>query len=308
MTISQNLLLQTRFAQEQKRQLYHLPEYLVEWRQGQLFIKLSQQAKEYNLSIIEDKQFLVECLKNSSAKLLRVEQNLGETGIKIWADASEQAKKVVFLQLPSNNKLPNKQGRISWVLKRLIDWVAAALLLLALSPLMLGLILLISIYMPGPIFFRQWRVGQRGKLFQIIKFRTMVVDAEKLHHQVMGNQKGLHKLIDDPRITGLGRWMRKYSIDELPQLLNVLRGEMSLVGPRPWALYDALRISLDGQKRLNALPGITGPWQVGARSNLLDLEAVNRLDLEYLESWSLLQDLKILMLTVTKVFSGFGAY
>ena len=308
MTISQNLLLQTRFAQKQKRQVHHLPEYLVKWRQGQLFIKLSQQANEYNLSIIEDKQFLVECLKNSSAKLLRVEHNLGETKIKVWADASEQAKKVVFLQLPSNNKLPNKQGRISWVLKRLIDWVGAALLLLALSPFMLGLILLISIYMPGPIFFRQWRVGQRGKLFQIIKFRTMVVDAEKLHHQVMGNQTGLHKLIDDPRITGLGRWMRKYSIDELPQLLNVLRGEMSLVGPRPWALYDALRISPEGQKRLNALPGITGPWQVGARSNLLDLEAVNRLDLEYLESWSLLQDLKILMLTVTKVFSGFGAY
>lgn len=308
MTISQNLLLQTRFAQEQKRQVYHLPEYLVKWRQGQLFIKLSQQANEYNLSVIEDKQFLIECLKNSSAKLLRVEHNLGETKIKVWADASEKAKKVVFLQLPSNNKLPNKQGRISWVLKRLIDWVGAALLLLALSPFMLGLILLISIYMPGPIFFRQWRVGQRGKLFQIIKFRTMVVDAEKLHHQVMGNQTGLHKLIDDPRITGLGRWMRKYSIDELPQLLNVLRGEMSLVGPRPWALYDALRISPEGQKRLNALPGITGPWQVGARSNLLDLEAVNRLDLEYLESWSLLHDLKILILTVTKVFSGFGAY
>ena len=308
MTIYQNLLPQTRFAQKQKRQVYHLPEYLVKWRQGQLFIKLSQQANEYNLSMIEDKQFLVECLKNSSAKLLRVEHNLGETKIKVWADASEQAKKVVFLQLPSNNKLPNKQGRISWVLKRLIDWVGAALLLLALSPFMLGLILLISIYMPGPIFFRQWRVGQRGKLFQIIKFRTMVVDAEKLHHQVMGNQTGLHKLIDDPRITGLGRWMRKYSIDELPQLLNVLRGEMSLVGPRPWALYDALRISPEGQKRLNALPGITGRWQVGARSNLLDLEAVNRLDLEYLESWSLSHDLKILILTVTKVLSGFGAY
>ncbi len=308
MTISQNTFIQTRFVQEQKRQVYNLPEYLVEWRQGQLFIKLSQQAKENNLSVIEDKKLLGEWLKNSSPKLLRVEQNLGETGIKIWADASEQVKKVVFLQLPSNNKLPNKQGRISWVLKRLIDWVAATLLLLILSPLMLGLILLISISMPGPIFFRQWRVGQRGKLFQIIKFRTMVVDAEKLHHQVMGNQKGLHKLIDDPRITGLGRWMRKYSIDELPQLFNVLRGEMSLVGPRPWALYDALRISPEGQKRLNALPGITGPWQVGARSNLLDLEAVNRLDLEYLESWSLLQDLKILLLTVTKVFSGFGAY
>lgn len=173
---------------------------------------------------------------------------------------------------------------------------------------MLGLMLLMQVYSPGPIFFQQWRVGERGKLFRVLKFRTMMVDAEKLHHQVMGNQKGLHKREDDPRVTPLGRWLRKYSLDELPQLINVLRGEMSLVGPRPWALYDAVRISPEGQKRLRALPGITGVWQVEARSNLLELEAVNRCDLEYLRTWSLWGDLKILLLTLPKVLSGFGAY
>ena len=122
------------------------------------------------------------------------------------------------------------------------------------------------------------------------------------------NQKGLHKLEQDPRITCLGKWLRKYSLDELPQLFNVLRGEMSLVGPRPWALYDALRLEEKGKKRLNALPGITGAWQVTARSKLLDLDAVTNCDLEYLYDWSLVKDLKILMLTVPKVVNGSDAY
>lgn len=308
MTITQNLFLETGSPFQENKQNYHLAQYVFERRQRQLFVRFKHQDNEFDLSIIENKHWLIDCLKSSSAQLLKLDQNIGEAGIKFWANASEQAKKAVFLQLPSNDKLPKNQGQIGWMLKRLMDWVAATLLLLGLAPLMLVIILLIGIHMPGPIFFRQWRVGKRGKLFQIIKFRTMVVDAENLHHQVMGSQKGLHKLIDDPRITPLGQWMRKYSMDELPQLLNVLRGEMSLVGPRPWALYDALRISPEGQKRLNALPGITGPWQVGARSNLLDLEAVNHMDLEYLEEWSLLQDIKILMLTIIKVFSGCGAY
>jgi lipopolysaccharide/colanic/teichoic acid biosynthesis glycosyltransferase len=266
----------------------------------------SQRTKDF-LPTIENKHCLVEYLKHSSVQLLCVDQNLGELGIKLWADASVQVKKAVFLRLPSNYKLPNKRNRISWGLKRLIDMITAALLLVTLSPLLLVLVLLIRVHMPGPILFRQWRVGERGKLFQIIKFRTMVVDAEKLHHQVMANQIGLHKLKDDPRITSLGRWMRKYSVDELPQLFNVLRGEMSLVGPRPWALYDALRICPERQQRLNALPGITGPWQVEARSNLLELDAVNNYDLEYLDNWSLWKDLKILLVTIPKVFSGFGA-
>jgi len=136
----------------------------------------------------------------------------------------------------------------------------------------------------------------------------MTIDAEEQHHQVMGDQSGLHKLVADPRTTSIGKWLRKYSLDELPQLFNVLRGEMSLVGPRPWALYDALRIDEAGKTRLNALPGITGAWQVETRSQLLDLNAVNKCDLEYLGSWSLIKDLKILLLTIPKVISGSGAY
>lgn len=307
MTISQNLIAQKYLLVAQNEPTPKLAYYSLKLRRGQLLVMRSQQAQEISLPSIEEKQYLAECLKHLSVKLLYLDQNLGEAGIKLCADASLQVKKAVFLRLPSNYQLPKKRALISWGLKRMIDWIVAALLLLVLSPLMLGLALLISFYMPGPIFFKQWRVGQRGKLFQIIKFRTMVVDAEELHHQVMTNQTGLHKLRDDPRITPLGRWMRKSSLDELPQLFNVLQSQMSIVGPRPWALYDALRISPDGQKRLNALPGITGAWQVAARSNLLDLDAVNKFDLEYLDNWSLWKDLRILLLTIPKVFLGFGA-
>ena len=304
MTIYTNFPLQPQSPAEQKPQTYHLSLQMLKWRRGQLLVRSSQQVY---LSVIENKQWLIECLKHSLVKIIRVDQAIGEEGLKCWADASEQAKKKIFLRIPSQYQLL-KTRSLSWVLKRLIDWCVSTLLLLALSPLMLMLVLLMRIYSPGPIFFRQWRVGRRGQLFRIIKFRTMIVDAERLHHQVMTNQTGLHKLKDDYRITPLGRWMRKYSLDELPQLFNVLRGEMSLVGPRPWALYDALRINPEGQKRLNALPGITGAWQIEARSTLLDLDEVNNLDLKYLGNWSLAQDLKIMLLTIPKVILGFGAY
>jgi lipopolysaccharide/colanic/teichoic acid biosynthesis glycosyltransferase len=299
---------QTYSSLEHKQQHNYLHSCILKWRQKQLWVTLSQQSKQPYLPLLESEQWLVDCLKHSPVRLVRIDPNLGEKELRFWADVCKQAKKAVFLQLPSTYELPKKKSPRSWWLKRLIDWSIATLLLLLLSPVMLGLVLLIHIYSPGPIFFRQWRVGKRGKLFRIFKFRTMVVDAEKLHHQVMGEQKGLHKRKDDPRITSLGCWMRKYSLDELPQLFNVLQGDMSLVGPRPWALYDAVRISPKGQQRLNALPGITGAWQVEARADLLDLDAVNNCDLEYLRCWSIGRDLKILLLTVPKVLSGFGAY
>jgi lipopolysaccharide/colanic/teichoic acid biosynthesis glycosyltransferase len=233
---------------------------------------------------------------------------MGELNLIRWADASHWAKKPAYLRLPGTSQLPQKQHPIRWGLKRIFDWIVAALLLVFLSPLMLWITLLMTVFSPGPIFFYQWRVGERGKLFRIIKFRTMKVGAEQLHHQIMGGQPGLHKLKDDPRITPLGRWMRRYSLDELPQLINVLRGEMSLVGPRPWAIYDAVRISPDLQHRLNALPGMTGAWQVQSRSTVLDLGTVNRGDLRYLSGWSLWKDFWFLLLTIPKVIAGFGAY
>ncbi len=291
-----------------EQQAYRLSNYNIIWRQRQLLVKLFHQFEQPLLLRAQSEQWLSERLKRSSIKLIRLDPDLGETQINLWVNAAEKANKKVFLHLPSTQLVPKKHKALSWFLKRLFDRFAAAFLLLLIAPLMLFIAALICIYSPGPIFFQQWRVGERGKLFKILKFRTMVVNAEKLHHLVMGNQDGLHKLKDDPRLTPIGAWLRRYSLDELPQLINVLRGEMSLVGPRPWALYDALRLDLEGKIRLNALPGITGAWQVKARSNLVEINAVNSIDLEYLRSWSFGEDLKILIMTLPKVILGFGAY
>jgi lipopolysaccharide/colanic/teichoic acid biosynthesis glycosyltransferase len=285
----------------------YLPACRLKWRKKILWVtKVTE-----NLDLIpalKRQQWLQDCLNNSWVKAVCLDSSLGEKGIGIWADTCRQAKKKVFLRITSSHQILDRYTQVCWRIKRVFDWIAAAILLLLLSPVMLAIALLVKFSSPGTIFFRQWRVGKRGKLFQIYKFRTMTIDAETKHHEVMGDLNGLHKLENDPRITSLGKWLRKYSLDELPQLFNVLRGEMSLVGPRPWALYDALRLGTAGQERLNALPGITGAWQVESRSKLLDLNAVTKCDLEYLHDWSLVRDLKILLLTVPKVLSGFGAY
>lgn len=282
--------------------------YALTWRQKQLLLTVSPQPTTPPLTALDSEQLLAECLERSPIHLVKLTPDIGEAALAMWADACAKANKGAYLSVPSTAFLPKKQNRLKWWLKRIVDWSAAALLMLVIGPLMLGLSVLMLLQSPGPIFFSQWRVGERGKLFRILKFRTMVTGAELYHHQVMGHQTGLHKREDDPRVTPIGRWMRKYSLDELPQIINVLRGEMSLVGPRPWALYDAVRLSPAVRQRLNALPGITGIWQVTGRSHLRDLDAVNRVDLRYLGNWSLRQDFKILLLTVPKVLSGFGAF
>ncbi|ELS30984.1 MULTISPECIES: heterocyst development glycosyltransferase HepC [Pseudanabaena] len=247
-------------------------------------------------------------VNRSNVNLIRVEPEIGEAKLKNLADVCLRSQKDVYLNLPQADELPQVRRAIAWTIKRTFDWLAALVILIILSPVMLALAAIVASTSGGSVFFHQWRVGENGKLFRIIKFRTMIADADKLHHLVMSGQTGLHKCEDDPRITPAGRWMRKYSLDELPQLFNVLRGEMSLVGPRPWALYDALRISGDRQRRLNSLPGVTGAWQVSARSTMLDLDAVTDCDLSYLRDWTIWSDLKILLMTVPKVLSGFGAF
>ncbi len=279
------------------------------WRQRQLIVRLAGSCDNcLTFPPFSRHEWLTDCLQRSSIQLVKLDLSLGETNLKTWADACDKAHKRAYVRLPTTSQLPQKQHPFNWRLKRICDWLIAALLLILLGPVMAWVALLITLFSPGPIFFCQWRVGERGKLFKIIKFRTMDIGAEQLHHQVMGTQEGLHKLKDDPRITSLGRWIRRYSLDELPQLFNVLRGEMSLVGPRPWALYDAVRISPDLQHRLNALPGITGAWQVEARATVRDLSTVNRGDLRYLHGWSLWKDFRFLLLTIPKVIAGFGAY
>lgn len=281
------------------------------WRLNQLIVRpptpLAQTRSRPPLPPLSDPAWLVECLRRSPVRLVRVDPAVGETELRAWAQACDRAGKTLYLRLPSAAQLPAK--RSAWRCKRILDWAGAAVLLTLLSPIMVGIAIAVSLTSPGAILFAQWRVGERGRLFRVLKFRTMVENAEQQHHRIMANQRigQLHKREDDPRITSIGRFLRRYSLDELPQLINVLRGEMSLVGPRPWAIYDAIRIRPQLQSRLNALPGITGAWQIEARSTLLDLDAVNDRDLEYLRNWSLQGDLKILLRTLPKVLSGFGA-
>jgi exopolysaccharide biosynthesis polyprenyl glycosylphosphotransferase len=194
--------------------------------------------------------------------------------------------------------------------KELVDRLGAALLIALLSPLLLALALCISLGSPGPVLFRQVRVGRHGREFVMYKFRSMYQDAEArlAGLQELNEYDGvLFKIRDDPRVTRVGRWLRRLSLDELPQLLNVLRGQMSLVGPRPPLPEEVTAYPDDMRRRLAVKPGMTGLWQVSGRSDLSWEEAV-RLDLRYVENWSLSLDLVIMLRTLTAVARSSGAY
>ncbi len=200
---------------------------------------------------------------------------------------------------------------VSFWLKRSIDLVAASLILVLISPILLLISVLIRSSSPGPIFYRQYRVGLKGRHFQVWKFRTMVENASALQQELESKNeiKGgvLFKIKDDPRITKVGKFLRRYSLDELPQLFNVLQGEMSLVGPRPLPLRDVAKFSKDQFLRHEVLPGITGLWQVKGRSNI-DSDEVFYWDTIYILQWSLTLDLSILLQTVRVVLTRDGAY
>jgi exopolysaccharide biosynthesis polyprenyl glycosylphosphotransferase len=198
-------------------------------------------------------------------------------------------------------------GRVA---KSIFDRVSATVGLIVLAPIMIMLAVAIRLDSPGPAIFRQVRVGRGGREFVIFKFRTMVVDAERRRYELAGHNVGdgvLFKMHADPRITKLGRWMRRLSIDELPQLINVVRGEMSLVGPRPPLAEEVAAYPADMRRRLVVSPGLTGLWQVSGRSDL-SWEDTVRLDLRYVENWSFSLDLVILLRTLSAVFRSSGAY
>lgn len=202
---------------------------------------------------------------------------------------------------------------ISWrsLLKMLIDFVGALLLLILLAVPMLVVAIFIKVTSPGPVLFRQSRSGLNGSPFTIYKFRTMVSNAEQLKHEleVMNEMRGpVFKVTKDPRITPIGKWLRRYSVDELPQLFNVVRGEMSLVGPRPLPVDEVRRFhDLSHRRRLSVKPGLTCLWQVSGRNKIVEFQDWVRLDLEYIDNWSLWLDFKILLRTIPAVLAGTGA-
>ena len=201
-------------------------------------------------------------------------------------------------------------AKSSWALmfKRVLDIALSAFALLVLAPLLLGIMAAIRATSPGPIFFVQRRSTLRGREFSMVKFRTMVQNAEQIraqldaHNEVSGP---VFKMKDDPRITPVGRWLRRYSLDELPQLWNVLKGDMSLVGPRPPIPAEVAKYENWQRRRLSMRSGCTCLWQIGERNNL-PFEEWMRLDLKYIDTWSLALDFQIMLKTLGAIFRGTG--
>jgi exopolysaccharide biosynthesis polyprenyl glycosylphosphotransferase len=201
----------------------------------------------------------------------------------------------------------------SWplIIKQAVDYAGASVGLLLLAPLFVATALLIRLTSPGPVLFRQLRSGLNGSPFTIYKFRTMVTNAEQLQHelQAMNEMSGpVFKVSQDPRITRTGKWLRRTSVDELPQLFNVLRGQMSLVGPRPLPVDEVRRFHDPAhRRRLSVKPGITCLWQISGRSEIKEFRDWVRLDLEYIDHWSLKLDAEILLRTLPAVLRATGA-
>jgi exopolysaccharide biosynthesis polyprenyl glycosylphosphotransferase len=207
--------------------------------------------------------------------------------------------------------IPLHRGEVpilGMALKRMLDIVASSVALVLLMPVLAAIAIAVRADTAGPIFYASERIGKKGRVFRCFKFRTMVPDAERRRTEVLHmNERDtvLFKITNDPRITRSGSILRKYSLDELPQLFNVLRGDMSLVGPRPPIASEVKRYELNHLRRLDVVPGITGLWQVQARQDP-SFDSYISLDRAYIESWSLWLDIKILVRTIGVVFSGTG--
>jgi lipopolysaccharide/colanic/teichoic acid biosynthesis glycosyltransferase len=255
---------------------------------------------------VTDKQFqdVVDAALAGGCQLLSVPREVELAGVHpntVW----RRGQALVQLTAPS---LHGPQ----LIAKRAVDLVGATIGLILATPLLAVLAVLIKLGSRGPVFFTQERVGRGSRLFKIIKLRTMVDGAEAKRDQLLSQSvyrdPRLFKVPSDPRMTRLGRWLRRTSLDELPQLVNVLRGEMSLVGPRPPLPSEVVLYEAHHYARFDVKPGITGPWQVAGRNQITDFERVIALETRYIREWSLLSDLGILLRTVRVVAQMRGAH
>jgi exopolysaccharide biosynthesis polyprenyl glycosylphosphotransferase len=197
------------------------------------------------------------------------------------------------------------------IFKRMLDILVGTIGFLGLVVLYPLLAIIIKITSPGPVFFRQVRVGRNGKRFIIYKFRTMQADAERQKKELLAHNEldgAVFKIKDDPRVTRVGKFMRKFSLDELPQFINVLKGEMSLVGTRPPTPDEVCQYEKWHHRRISVRPGITGLWQVSGRNKISNFDDIVKLDLTYIDSWSIWLDCKIILKTIFVIFQRDAAY
>lgn len=290
----------------------------------------SELAEFEGIRIVSDEKGLVDYCKGASLDEIIIAVD-GKNRKEIVAELEILAQMGITIHyhipLPELNSVGNKElsrfGRFYTVtyanrvaptgqiiLKRMLDLagaLAGCVILLITTVIITPVIKLES---PGPVFFAQKRVGRNGRIFKMYKFRSMYVDAEERKRELMAQNEmsGLmFKMENDPRITKVGRFMRRTSLDEFPQFINILKGDMSLVGTRPPTLDEFELYSPYHKKRLSFRPGLTGMWQVSGRSDITDFEEIVRLDVEYIDNWSFMLDVKILLKTVLAVFKGSGA-
>ena len=246
---------------------------------------------------------VVDAALTAGCRVLSVPRSVAIAGVEpqlVW----RRDKPLVELTTPTL-----RGGQL--IVKRLMDLIGATVGLVLAAPILIIVAALVKLDSPGPVFFRQERVGRGGRLFRIFKFRTMALGAEdrqeELLEQSIYPDRRLFKIVGDPRITRLGSWLRRTSLDELPQLFNVLRGEMSLVGPRPPVPSEVDLYEAHHYARFDVKPGITGPWQVAGRNEVTDFERIVALETAYIRNWSLLADLFLLIRTLPAVLNGRGA-
>jgi lipopolysaccharide/colanic/teichoic acid biosynthesis glycosyltransferase len=276
----------------------------LKWKLRKLLVK-HELFQPNNLAALENFQWLINCLNHSATQAVCVDLDLGNEALHLWADACQKSKKKIFVRVPSSFKLPKKLYPLKWIFKRIADFFIAILLIISFSPIILVLALLIRLTSSEPVFSREWKIGYRGKLFQLIKFQTVSNDLDHQTHQVSQFPLNSKKILDNPTRTRLGYWMHKYGLDSLPQLINVLRGEMSFVGPMPIDLCNAIHVDPKSRSCLRFLPGITGIYQ---SERFLEEEFSDKnfdfyLIFTYLSNWSLIKDTRILLTTILSIFS-----
>ncbi|WP_251955712.1 sugar transferase [Nostoc commune] len=214
----------------------------------------------------------------------------------------------LYLYSVNSSQKPSHPSTLS-VRKRLIDIMGAIVGLIITFIVAIPVAIATFIYEPNPIFYSQIRCGLNGKTFRMWKFRSMIVDADKLKHLVQNQAKGhIFKSVDDPRITPVGKFLRRTSLDELPQFWNVLLGDMSLVGTRPPTPDEVSHYDPHHWDRLRVKPGITGEWQANGRSTITDFETIVKMDIDYQRKWSVIYDLVLIIKTIWVVFKKTGAY
>jgi lipopolysaccharide/colanic/teichoic acid biosynthesis glycosyltransferase len=256
-----------------------MTHYQLRWRKRFLAVRRGE-AQQPNSLCLENAEHLTACVQHSSIDRIRLDLNFDAEILSLWADAGQKSKKAVYLRLPSALGMPQSQA--SWQLKRIGERLVALMIALAIAPFLLLLVTMVWATSQESIFIAQWHVGERGRLFRMIKLRTQTSQAEWLL---------------------FGQWMWRYRLDRLPKIWHVVSGEMGLVGSCPKNLQDIAHLEKTWHYRLNALPGLVGAWQIEGNWMSLDERNLYRLDASYLINWSPLRELKFLLLALPMVFS-----